>query len=441
MKKIIAIMALCAVALSSCTKDTAVDNSAADSVLFTIGEITPTRATEKAAWANGDAIGIYMFDSSGSTIFNNVKYEYNGSEWSVAEGEEAIYYKVSNATFVAYYPYDESNSTSSIPVSMGTDLLRAEATEKSSGDEVELQFNHMMSSVSIEVEASEFVTNISDVTIELTPYDSATYNLWGGSFSDISTSDSATLSYSAGTLVDDESYTIESLLLIPDDYTTVEISATLSSGAKYTATIGETLASDTKYSFTLSVGEDGLEISLDGELVWTETTGSTTDLSYNFTNWIEMAADSYGSDNGSSYDIDTAAQLAKLALDVNSGNNTFEGKVFYQVSDIDLKSIPWTPIGTSERPFKGKFINSQYSISNLYINSSENNQGLFGYVEDATIENLIVTGEVTGAYCVGGVVGTAVDSTISDCTTTGVTVNYIGLGGEQVGYSYTTTEE
>ncbi len=443
MKKIIAIMALCAVAMSSCTKDTAVDNLAADGVVFTIGEITPTRADHITAWTDGDAIGIYMFDSSGNALFNNVKYEYNGSAWSIAEGEEAIYYKASNATFVAYYPYTASVEESSIAVSMGTDLLRAEATGKSSGDEVELQFNHMMSKVSIDVEASDFVTNISDVDIAINLYNTATFDLQSKSFSGHTAT--TPLEDTTGTgMADDATWSVTDtdnsaeMLFIPGDYSTVEISATLSSGAKYTATIGQELLSDTAYTFTVSVGEDGLDLSLVGELEWSETVGSSTDLSYNFTNWIDMAADSYNSVVGDLYIIKTAAQLAKLASDVNSGN-TFDGKTIYITSHIDLKSIPWTPIGTSEHPFMGTFDGDNYIVSNLYINSSENNQGLFGYVKNATIVELTVTGEVTGAYCVGGVAGTAVDSTITDCTTTGVTVNYTDFGGTEVGYSYTTT--
>ena len=46
----------------------------------------------------------------------------------------------------------------------------------------------------------------------------------------------------------------------------------------------------------------------------------------------------------------------------------------------------WTPIGNSSNKFTGNFNGNNKTISNLTINTSSSYQGLFGYVEDATIK-------------------------------------------------------
>ena len=49
----------------------------------------------------------------------------------------------------------------------------------------------------------------------------------------------------------------------------------------------------------------------------------------------------------------------------------------------------WTPIGTSEHPFTGTFDGNNYTISGIYLDSSENGEGLFGYTATgSTIKNL-----------------------------------------------------
>lgn len=59
--------------------------------------------------ANDDAMGVYAFSADG-TLYNNVKFTYNGEGWT---GDENIYlYK--NATYVAYFPYDEALTAQNI---------------------------------------------------------------------------------------------------------------------------------------------------------------------------------------------------------------------------------------------------------------------------------------------------------------------------------------
>ncbi len=82
----------------------------------------------------------------------------------------------------------------------------------------------------------------------------------------------------------------------------------------------------------------------------------------------------------------------------------------YLANDISLKAVchpadaannvaeaNWHPIG-GENPFKGIFDGNKHTVSDLYINSSGSNLGLFGYVDGAEIKNVTVQGNVTGFY-------------------------------------------
>lgn len=156
----------------------------------------------------------------------------------------------------------------------------------------------------------------------------------------------------------------------------------------------------------------------------------------------------------------------------------------YLANDISLKDVchpadaansveeaSWNPIGDSNS-FKGIFNGNGHTVSDLYINSSGSNLGLFGQVAGAEIKNVIVQGNVTGFYeegnsqsgqyvglvlgigssgvklencesrgsvtgCkyVGGIVGLVPSSggTITMCTNRATVKNYSGQSGKYFG--------
>ena len=107
------------------------------------------------------------------------------------------------------------------------------------------------------------------------------------------------------------------------------------------------------------------------------------------------------------YIISTPEELAYLASVINATPTTdYTGKYFNLTSDLDLNSKPWTPIGSINR-FKGTFDGKSHVISNLNVNVTTSNAGLFGSVQYAFIKNLGIVGTstVTGAGNVGGIVG------------------------------------
>ena len=111
--------------------------------------------------------------------------------------------------------------------------------------------------------------------------------------------------------------------------------------------------------------------------------------------------------SGGEYSISSKDELVALADYVNAGNDT-TGMTFVLGADIDLSSISnWTPIGNFYKKFKGVFDGNGHIISNLTINRSANDQGLFGRATaGASLQNVgLEHCKVTGAKNTGGVVG------------------------------------
>ena len=149
--------------------------------------------------------------------------------------------------------------------------------------------------------------------------------------------------------------------------------------------------------------------------------------------WDGTVAGSFAGGSGTAedpYQIADGAQLAKLAQDVNGGNN-YAGTYFVLTADILLNDISdwenwnenttglnsWTPIGTSSQPFTGTFDGQGHTVSGIYVNSSNNCQGFFGATNGATIINLhTAQGYIRGNGSVGGIVGNAEGGSIEDCT-------------------------
>ena len=144
----------------------------------------------------------------------------------------------------------------------------------------------------------------------------------------------------------------------------------------------------------------------------------------------------------SPYLIPDLATLEAFREYVNAGSGA--GEYFKLTADIDMSEkygadiggseVSWTPIGNDANQFKGNFDGSGHKISGLYINSTSDYQGLFGYVgEGGTVQDLGVDGTVSGSGCVGGVVGIINNGTVTSCFSTG-TVQWEGSSeGDSLG--------
>lgn len=154
--------------------------------------------------------------------------------------------------------------------------------------------------------------------------------------------------------------------------------------------------------------------------------------------------------------IKTQIDLKKLATIVNNGEEDFENKnIIKQINDINLTQAHIS-IGSQENPFKGTYDGQNKIISNVKIDNTSNSQGLFGYIENAKINNIIIkNGSIKANYDVGGIVGNCNESYISNCKNESVSIQSNGYidqkffdgdnksshTGGIVGYSYNSNIE
>ena len=114
--------------------------------------------------------------------------------------------------------------------------------------------------------------------------------------------------------------------------------------------------------------------------------------------------------------ISTADELKSFRDNVNIGK-TYEGWYVYLANNITLDiNEEWEPIGyysqdttsvkevlqnKNNRPFSGIFDGMEHIIDNLYINTSDEVQGIFGLVIDGKIKNIML-GENSKVSMTGG---------------------------------------
>ena len=113
--------------------------------------------------------------------------------------------------------------------------------------------------------------------------------------------------------------------------------------------------------------------------------------------WTDYASTTAPELSGSTYTIENAAQLAWVAVQVNSGD-TFEDytvEISDDITEIDLSAHYWVPIGNeSGKYFGGTFTGNNKIISNVKIGEAENPDslytdiGLFGCVVSAILKNV-----------------------------------------------------
>lgn len=122
--------------------------------------------------------------------------------------------------------------------------------------------------------------------------------------------------------------------------------------------------------------------------------------------WDGSIASGFASGDGSGrapFIIETAEQFAFFAKSVNEGNS-YEGMRIELYKDIDLAKKEWTPVGTSENPFRGTFMGKGHAVKGLASGNAAESFGLFGYVFRGTVYNLVIrdsvieSKEISGAF-------------------------------------------
>lgn len=160
--------------------------------------------------------------------------------------------------------------------------------------------------------------------------------------------------------------------------------------------------------------------------------------------WDGSVADAFAGGTGTEEDpylIETPAQLAKLAQDVNS-REKYEGVYFLQTADLDLggeNNMLWSPIGELGGQFYGTYDGNHKEISNLYINSEEKTYhyaGLFGIIsESGLVKNVVLDGKISANTDIGAVVCMCYGD-VEGCVSSVEITSKRNLGGGVVGTLY-----
>lgn len=229
--------------------------------------------SETSEWENGDAIGIYMFDTEDKNVLNdalNVKYTTIGEGLTVNFSSDpgiAIYDMPTN--FVAYYPHatsadvidataalykvdisDQSNGISA------HDLMWAKAANQSTesllAGGLAFTFHHQLVLLCVNI-TNENVSDVTSVTVG-GMNTTATFNLIDGTLSNIGTQKSVALQKK-----DNKSFIG---IMLPTEELKNKLSLTiLADGGKYQYTVPETSKIDkfvagNEYTFDITVGKE-----------------------------------------------------------------------------------------------------------------------------------------------------------------------------------------
>ena len=134
---------------------------------------------------------------------------------------------------------------------------------------------------------------------------------------------------------------------------------------------------------------------------------------------------------GNPYQITNCSDLQNMSFDL-SANYTLNNNIDCGVSPFNT-GAGFKPIGDlSTNAFRGNLNGNNYEIQNLYINNvSLSYTGLFGYLLNTSISNIVLTNvNVTGSSQVGGLVGRIINSNVSNSYVTGqVKGTGVNVGG------------
>ncbi len=447
MKRAITILASAVALLVGCDRSGEGLESSADGVARFSSDISTRVSTDAdgvSLWEQGDKIGVYMY--SQLTYASNVPYAATsgGATTTTFEAVEdkIIFPTSSNVQFVAYTPYSAELVDDEITIDLSdqttkakrnaVDLMVSEQTDEysytDSATSIPLVFSHKLAMVRFNVTTVLPVT-VAVVSCEITSGVTAIQ-----SYSVRSGEGTATTSTEGAIQMWDENGdgTLFSAILHPETISSAKVLFTTADGDEFTGEIAGEIAADNIYTYSVQVGEGVPEFSISSISSWGSTSSDDLDAEYSL-------QDIRYDETEGLYKIYTAVGLKAFAGLVNDGTAvTHDAKL---MNNIDLSGVcssggeSWTPIGNSTDEYTGTFDGCGFTISGIYISAiSADYQGLFGYVDGGTIENLRVDGYVFGDEYVGGIAGYILSgATVSNCYNL-ATIKGLLYAGGLVGY-------
>lgn len=175
-----------ALAMTACSNDmeeplTGGDGNGGQEVKFTVGieNLSRTAIAEgegvlETTFVNEDAIGIFAYkEGEDEPVYTNVKYTYDGSDWT---SEKAITSDGTKLSYYAYYPYmDGVTDPSQLNITVSTnqasgfskdDVLTAQnTTAEARAENVTLTFNHAFAMVQVGIKSG--LTDDAEATVTL----------------------------------------------------------------------------------------------------------------------------------------------------------------------------------------------------------------------------------------------------------------------------------
>lgn len=147
-------------------------------VKFTVGienlsRTTIADGTLKTEFVKGDEIGIFAYNGE-SVVSSNIKYTYNGSDWT---SEKAITSDGTKLNYYAYYPYmDDVTDPSQLNITVSADqtsgfskddvLTAQNTTAEARAENVTLTFNHAFAMVQVGIKSGLTTDTEATVTLE-----------------------------------------------------------------------------------------------------------------------------------------------------------------------------------------------------------------------------------------------------------------------------------
>lgn len=121
------------------------------------------------------------------------------------------------------------------------------------------------------------------------------------------------------------------------------------------------------------------------------------------------------------YQIGTAQDLVDFATLVNEGKAEAQAVL---TADIDLTGVEWTSISM----FRGTFDGQGHSITNFAYTTTADNQGFFGQIMGATLQNFSIAGTLNAMNGATGTIGYADGGSVIKNVHCGVDVNVENKG-------------
>lgn len=153
----------------------------------------------------------------------------------------------------------------------------------------------------------------------------------------------------------------------------------------------------------------------------------------------------YASDQVEDYDpddfedhldnIDTPQELAWLISYVNglNGATAHPNAVATITADIDMQASIWVPIGNNSTPYTGTFEGNGHVVTGIHSLLVNDNAGMFGVTNGATIQDVVAVVEFDGnSINKGTFIGTMVGGTLANVEAAGELVgkaNTVNMGG------------